>query len=170
MDVAESVEALERRIDELRTAVREAVAAGDKSAARALRAELRRAEHDWDDALDDLAESVSTTTPTQLPRQGTPRPAGPLLPIRSRCTTRSRCCLCRRRRSSSSRSTVRSSAVRSPGAAHEHAARRGAVLPLRTIRPALLPLRRTHRRAALARTGAGGHLHLAAGGAPGVLI
>jgi hypothetical protein len=67
------VEALERRIDELRFAVRQAVLAGDRPQARALRAELRRTEQEWDDALDDLADEVPV-----VPKQG----GGPLLPVR----------------------------------------------------------------------------------------
>lgn len=42
---------LETRITELRAAVRRAMAAGDRRAARALRADLRRAEKEWDDAV-----------------------------------------------------------------------------------------------------------------------
>jgi hypothetical protein len=69
--VASPVEDLERRIDELRSAVRQAVLAGDRARARSLRAELRRVEREWDDALGDLAEEVP------------PAPAAaPLLPIR----------------------------------------------------------------------------------------
>ncbi len=49
--MAEPIEALERRIDQLRIAVREAVLAGDRARARPLRAELREAEQDWEDAL-----------------------------------------------------------------------------------------------------------------------
>src|SRR5581483_2504500 len=49
--VAETIEALERRIDELRVAVREAVLAGDPALASARRAELKRAEQAWEDAL-----------------------------------------------------------------------------------------------------------------------
>jgi hypothetical protein len=49
--VTEAVEELERRITHLRTAVREAVLAGDRERASALRRELRQAEQDWDDAL-----------------------------------------------------------------------------------------------------------------------
>lgn len=65
------VDELEHRIDELRAAVRQAVLAGDRARARALRAELRRAEREWDDALDGLAEQVPAT-PVDAP----------LLPIR----------------------------------------------------------------------------------------
>ncbi|MFI0373507.1 hypothetical protein ACH35V_37090 [Actinomadura sp. 1N219] len=42
---------LEARITELRAAVRRAVAAGDRRKARELRAELRKAERAWDDAV-----------------------------------------------------------------------------------------------------------------------
>ncbi|MFB4312329.1 hypothetical protein [Actinomadura sp. GTD37] len=46
-----SPDELETRIGELRTAVRRAMAAGDRRAARDLRAELREAERAWDDAV-----------------------------------------------------------------------------------------------------------------------
>jgi hypothetical protein len=72
--VTEAAEALERRIDELRTAIRQAVAAGDTERARALRAELRRAEIEWEQALEELAEQVEKVVPT--------RPSAPLLPLR----------------------------------------------------------------------------------------
>lgn len=49
--MTESVDELERRITRLRTAVREAVLAGDRERASALRRELRQAEQDWEDAL-----------------------------------------------------------------------------------------------------------------------
>ena len=49
--MSESMESLERRISQLRTAVREAVLAGDRERASALRRELRQAEQYWDDAL-----------------------------------------------------------------------------------------------------------------------
>ncbi|MGC9670615.1 hypothetical protein ACNTMW_29230 [Planosporangium sp. 12N6] len=77
------MDALERRIDGLRSAVRQAVLAGDRTQARALRAELRRAEREWDDALDDLAEQVPPGPPAGQPPAATvPKQAGPLLPIR----------------------------------------------------------------------------------------
>ncbi|MBX6769315.1 MAG: hypothetical protein IRY90_19555, partial [Actinomadura rubrobrunea] len=44
-------DALEERIAELRAAVRRAMAAGDRGRARTLRAELRRAERAWDEAV-----------------------------------------------------------------------------------------------------------------------
>nr|WP_205862902.1 hypothetical protein [Planosporangium thailandense] len=51
----------------MRVAVRQAVLAGDRAQATALRAELRRAEREWDDALDEFADQT---------------PVPPLLPIR----------------------------------------------------------------------------------------
>jgi hypothetical protein len=70
--VTEPAEALERRIDELRVAVRRAVVDGDKARARELRAELRRAEQQWEDAVADLAP----------PSPDVPHQPGPLLPLR----------------------------------------------------------------------------------------
>jgi hypothetical protein len=66
--VAEPIEVLERRIGQLRVAVREAVLAGDKTRVRTLRAELRQAEQSWEDAL-----ALSAPAP--------PAP-GSLLPLR----------------------------------------------------------------------------------------
>ena len=70
--MAETIEALERRIDELRVAVREAVLSGDKALASARRAELKRAEQAWEDAL-------TATAPRQAPAQ---QAQGSLLPLR----------------------------------------------------------------------------------------
>ena len=53
--MAETIEALERRIDELRVAVREAVLAGDQAVAGQRRSALRSAERAWEDALDEAA-------------------------------------------------------------------------------------------------------------------
>ncbi|HEY5018630.1 MAG TPA: hypothetical protein VII59_17820 [Streptosporangiaceae bacterium] len=53
--MAETIEALERRIDELRVAVREAVLAGDRTLAGQRRSALRSAEQAWEDALDEVA-------------------------------------------------------------------------------------------------------------------
>lgn len=69
--VAESFEALERRIDVLRSQVRRAAISGDPTRARELRTQLRRAEQAWDDAL---AETVRDDTP--------PVPATALVPVR----------------------------------------------------------------------------------------
>jgi hypothetical protein len=75
--VAETIEALERRIDELRVAVREAVLAGDPALASGRRAELRRAEQAWEDAL---ADAVPQARPALEPQS--PAPSGSLLPLR----------------------------------------------------------------------------------------
>jgi hypothetical protein len=91
--VADSAEALERRIDDLRAAVRRAVTVGDREAARSLRSELREVERLWDDAiaaLDTVPASGPLTaleTPTRetparraVPRQPGPRQPGPSQP------------------------------------------------------------------------------------------
>jgi hypothetical protein len=92
--VAETIEAIERRLDELRVAVREAVLAGDSALAAAHRAQLRRAEQAWDDALTAIAATPDTPAdpararPRQLdPSPGSPgpqpaEPPGSLLPLR----------------------------------------------------------------------------------------
>ncbi|MCP3785291.1 hypothetical protein NLX85_18155 [Micromonospora sp. A3M-1-15] len=67
-----SAEALERRIDELRAAVRKAVTGGERERAKVLRGELRKAERQWEEVLDELAEQ-----PVAVRRQ-----TGPLLPLR----------------------------------------------------------------------------------------
>jgi hypothetical protein len=74
--VTSSAEALERRIDELRAAVRKAMTAGERERARELRGELRKAERQWEEELDDLAEQVDR------PAKPVPRQPGPLLPLR----------------------------------------------------------------------------------------
>jgi hypothetical protein len=76
--VAESIEKLEQRIEQLRAEVRRAAMGGDRIRARALRTELRQAEHAWEDALADIEER---TSPVEV-EPVTPRHAGPLLPIR----------------------------------------------------------------------------------------
>jgi hypothetical protein len=53
-----AIEALERRIDHLRRALRRAVSGGDREAARALRADLREAEHAWEAELTGLEKST----------------------------------------------------------------------------------------------------------------
>lgn len=75
--MAEPIEVLERRIDKLRKAVREAVLAGDKARARTLRADLKRAEQSWEDAL-------ARAEPSAAPGEAAVPPAGggPLLPLR----------------------------------------------------------------------------------------
>ncbi len=61
--MTESVESLERRIGALRAAVREAVLAGDRERASALRSDLRQAERDWDDALAAAEAEAGTARP-----------------------------------------------------------------------------------------------------------
>lgn len=56
--VAESIEDLEGRIDDLRAAVRRAVVARDAARVKALRAELRAAERDWERAITELADGA----------------------------------------------------------------------------------------------------------------
>jgi hypothetical protein len=58
--VPDSIEAVERRIDQLRGELRRAAGTGDRLRARALRAELRRAEHEWDDALAQIEEATDS--------------------------------------------------------------------------------------------------------------
>jgi hypothetical protein len=70
-----SIEALEARIDELRAAVRKAVVARDSVQARVLRAELRRAERAWEEALAHL-ESPSSVAERPAPDS--------LLPLREK--------------------------------------------------------------------------------------
>src|SRR5690606_3129229 len=74
--VGPSIEALEARIDGLRTAVRQAVVARDSVQARVLRAELRRAERAWEEAL---AQFESTQNKPE--RAAAP---GSLLPVREK--------------------------------------------------------------------------------------
>ena len=77
--MADTIEALERRIDELRVAVREAVLAGDPALASGRRAELSRAEQAWEDAL---AAAVPQARPALEPQSPVPAPSGSLLPLR----------------------------------------------------------------------------------------
>jgi hypothetical protein len=81
--VAETIEALERRIDELRIAVREAVLAGDRALASAHRASLKRAEQAWEDALAAVAAPRAPRAPdARGPAREPAEPAGSLLPLR----------------------------------------------------------------------------------------
>ena len=87
--MTEAVEELEQRITRLRTAVREAVLAGDRGRAGVLRRELRQAEQDWEDALTRVQQAGRGD------REQPAEPAGsaagarvPLLPLRNRCTRR----------------------------------------------------------------------------------
>jgi hypothetical protein len=81
--VAETIEALERRIDELRVAVREAVLAGDRTLAGQRRSALRSAERAWEDALDEAApEQAETPERTGTSPDEPSARAGSLLPLR----------------------------------------------------------------------------------------
>jgi hypothetical protein len=89
--VTKDMERIERRIDRLRAEVRRAAAGGDRVRARAARAELRQAEHAWDEALARLEEQapdeagpadVAGRPPSPSAEPAAAPPAGPLLPIR----------------------------------------------------------------------------------------
>ena len=93
--MTESVEALERRIGQLRTAVREAVLAGEKARAARLRAELRETERKWEDALIEAEAEAEAEAGAEAPgvqhgvqpgvqpgAQDAPAPSGSLLPLR----------------------------------------------------------------------------------------
>lgn len=88
--MAETIEALERRIDELRVAVREAVLSGDPALAKARRAVLKRAEQAWEDALaaataSAAPEPAETASGQAVPEAGPaagPGEPGSLLPLR----------------------------------------------------------------------------------------
>ncbi len=79
------MESLERHIGRLRTAVREAVLAGDRERASALRRDLRQAEQHWEDAL---AYAEKTDPEDAKPEirpmafRDTVRASAPLLPLR----------------------------------------------------------------------------------------
>jgi len=86
--VTEAVEELEQRITRLRTAVREAVLAGDRERANTLRRDLRQAEQDWEDALA-AAENVRADADAESAEGAWARRAAPragtspsLLPLR----------------------------------------------------------------------------------------
>ena len=81
--MSESAEMLERRIDRLRAAVREAVVAGDREGARALRSELKRAESAWEEALARVEGSApEAAAPAPGERPGRMTSAGSLIPLR----------------------------------------------------------------------------------------
>ncbi len=72
-------EIMERRIDELRTAVRRAATAGDRVRSRELRAQLRAAEREWDDAVARLERESASAAPRENAPMQQP---GQLLPAR----------------------------------------------------------------------------------------
>ena len=86
--MTEAVEDLEQRITRIRTAVREAVLAGDRERANTLRRDLRQAEQDWEDALA-AAENVRADADAESAEGAWARRAAPragtspsLLPLR----------------------------------------------------------------------------------------
>jgi hypothetical protein len=84
--VAETIEALERRIDALRVKVREAILSGERTLAAAHRASLEQAEQAWEDALAQAApapagpEATAPSEPANPPDP--PDRPGSLLPLR----------------------------------------------------------------------------------------
>lgn len=87
--MSHSAEDLEQRINDVRKELRRAVASADRSRARVLRAELRRAERDWEDALARLEEQAwpggQKGLGARAASRGKSLPPGPppgLLPIR----------------------------------------------------------------------------------------
>jgi hypothetical protein len=89
LPVTEPVESLERRIAQLRTAVREAVLTGDTERASALRRELRQAEQHWEDALAQAQdasaedrESAARPAPGNATRTPGSAARAPLFPLR----------------------------------------------------------------------------------------
>jgi len=81
--VAETIEALERRIDELRVKVREAMMAGDRGLAVAHRAGLKQAEQAWEDALAEATAAHAGSAPSAAADPpDPPDPPGSLLPLR----------------------------------------------------------------------------------------
>src|ERR1700749_777748 len=80
--VAETIEALERRIDELRVAVREAVLSRDPALASARRGEVRRAGEAWEAALAALRPPAPDLAGPELAGPEPSEPAGSLLPLR----------------------------------------------------------------------------------------
>ncbi|MFC9977701.1 hypothetical protein ACFVH6_43045 [Spirillospora sp. NPDC127200] len=73
---AASPDVLEARITELRAAVRRAMAAGDRQAARVHRAELRAAEQAWDDAVLGDGPAVPDADAETAPSERASRRAG----------------------------------------------------------------------------------------------
>lgn len=73
--MADAMDALEQRIDDLRAEVRRSVIAGDRAKANTLRAELRRVEAEWDATLSALAGPEAAEV--EGPSNGVP-----LIPIR----------------------------------------------------------------------------------------
>jgi hypothetical protein len=77
--VSEAVEILERQIDRLRVAVRQAVLAGEREKANGLRRELRQAEQEWEDALEQASQPRASEPQVTATAGGT---SSSLLPLR----------------------------------------------------------------------------------------
>lgn len=77
-------DALEARIGELRAAVRRAMAAGERDAARDLRAQLRDAERSWDDAVLGEPTPAPPARPTGPPADKPGAARRGMLPVRER--------------------------------------------------------------------------------------
>ena len=82
--MTETVEALERRIGQLRVALREALLASQHAHVTTLRGELRRAERDWEDTLAQAQLQAQTQTHggETIAETVAPPSTGPLLPLR----------------------------------------------------------------------------------------
>ena len=89
--MAETIEALERRIDALRVKVREAILSGERALASAHRASLKQAEQAWEDALAQAAQAQAgprrrrarDNRAVRASRPARPSdPPGSLLPLR----------------------------------------------------------------------------------------
>jgi hypothetical protein len=78
------MESLERRIGQLRSAARQAVLAGDRQRANALRRDLRQAEQRWEDALLEAEDADAAQLPPSArdTADGTAHETAPLLPLR----------------------------------------------------------------------------------------
>jgi hypothetical protein len=76
--VAETIEALERRIDELRVKVREAILSGERALASAHRASLKQAEQAWENALAEATQEANQAHAEPEPSES----HGSLLPLR----------------------------------------------------------------------------------------
>jgi hypothetical protein len=68
--VSDTAEALERQIDQFRIAVRQAVLAGEKERASALRRELKQAEQAWEDALAEAQAAQFEEPEADSPKPG----------------------------------------------------------------------------------------------------
>ena len=80
--MTEPIEVLERRIDRLRGAVREAVLAGDKARASTLRADLKRTEQSWEAALAQAELGPRADSQPASAPASSANASRPLLPLR----------------------------------------------------------------------------------------